>query len=116
MKTLARARSHQFTVARLKMMKATAHPTTAATIEAKMRGAVVPDENRQLERQHGDEVHAPDPQSHCQRAAKSPGNAAPASGGPNALRDLDGDVGADRGDYDGQNDEGRAVGLFDHRR
>jgi len=39
-------------------------------------------------------------QSHCQCAAANPGNAAAAFSGANALRDLDGDVRADRGDYD----------------
>jgi len=60
---------------------------------------VVPDGNGQVQGEHADEVHAPDAETHRQGSAANPDKAATFSGA-DALRDLDGDVGANRGDYD----------------
>ena len=90
-----------------------AHPESTAAAEAKIRARHtrrVP----QLEREHADEVHAPNAESHGERAAVRPKNAATASCGANALRDLDRDVGAEGGDPDRQKDERGAVGVLDH--
>ena len=75
---------------------------------------IVPDQNGKLEREHADEVHAPDPEPQRQRSAASPDEAAPARGGEGALRNLDGDVRAQRGNEDGKKDEAYAIGFIDH--
>src|SRR4051794_13298787 len=67
-----------------------------------------------MHRDHPDELHAPDTQSHRQRAAVRPDNSAPSLGCPHALRDFDGHITAHRRDDEGEDDEAEAVGLFDH--
>ena len=67
-----------------------------------------------MQREHADEVHAPDSKSQRQRAAVSPESATRALTGMDPLRNLDGDVGAERRNGDRQNDESRVVGRVDH--
>src|SRR3954464_9212012 len=70
---------------------------------------VVPSRHRRLEREHADEVSAP--QSECQRyrAGISPPRAASSLAGADPLRYLDSNVGADDSDNDGENYESEAI-------
>ena len=75
---------------------------------------VEPNQQRQMQREHSDEMHAPDSETHRHCAATSPHEAAAPSGGADALGDLNRHVGAECRDYDRENDEGKAVGFLDH--
>jgi len=75
---------------------------------------VVPDGDRQCQGHHADEVHAPNAECHGERAAVGPEKSVANPGVANALRDLDGDVTAERGDYDRENDQRDVVRLIHH--